>query len=294
MNAHSSHSGMQFLSVAEVAARLGVSRVKVREGAARGLIPFKRDNQSRLWLDISDLTGDVFGRAEGNVDQTALMNLIFDEIEELHEDVFSRSAEIDALSSIADRHADALDSAASQMEQDAGGKARLSELLARSLAHPEASEGDRGNARLADVSDRALSALEATGDRLETTLSQNVLFVALLESALEYAAIGKAAGATEAQVTGPTVDRALQMLDRAIGDAEKSHQSVARTGDMLDRALQAGERLKGQIAERDREIENKTATVEKVFEMSERAVALAGANGHAPRKCGFWQWLLGT
>jgi hypothetical protein len=122
---------MQFLSVAEVAERLGVSRVKVREGAARGLTPFKRDNQNRLWLDISDLTGDVFGRAEGYVDQTALMNLNFDEIEELHEDVFSRSAEIDALSSIADRHADALDSAASQMEQDAGGKARLSELLER-------------------------------------------------------------------------------------------------------------------------------------------------------------------
>jgi excisionase family DNA binding protein len=284
---------MQFLSVAEAAERLGVSRVKVREGAARGLIPSKRDNQNRLRLDLSDLTGDVFDRAEGSVDQTALMNLLFDEIEELHDDVLSRSAQVDALCSIANRQADALDSAASQMEQDDADKAHLSDLLARSLAHLEASEGDRGTARLADVSDRALSALEVTGDRLENSLSQNARFDALLERALDYAAIGKAAEAADAKAMGATADRALQMRDGAISDAEKSHQTVARTGDMLDRALQAGERLEGQIAERDREIENKTATVEKVLEMSERAVALAGAHEPAPHKRSFWQWLVG-
>ena len=293
MNAPSTQSGIQFLSVAKAAKRLGVSRIKIREGAARGIIPFQRDNENRLRLDLSGLSGDVLDRAAGNVDQTALMNLLFDEIEELHDDLHARTAEVAALSNIASRQADALDSAASQMDQDAADKARLSDLLERALAHLETSEGERGNARLADVSDRALTALEATGDRLESSLSQNARFDALLERALEYAAIGKAAEAADAKAMGVTAERALQMLDSAISDAEQSHHTVARTGDMLDRALQAGERLEGQIAERDREIENKTATVEKVLEMSERAVALAGVNEPAPRKRSFWQWLLG-
>ncbi|MEP3636046.1 MAG: hypothetical protein ABJN14_02145, partial [Paracoccaceae bacterium] len=147
--------------------------------------------------------------------------------------------------------------------------------------------------RLADVSSRALNALEATGDRLESSLSQNARFDALLESALEYAAAGKAAGETEAKAMGETADRALAMLDVAICDAEQSQQAVARTGDMLDRALQASERLEGEIADRDRKIESNTATVEKVLEMSERAVALAGSSDTSPRKRSFWQWLMG-
>ena len=291
MNPRSAQSGLQFLSVAEAANRLGMSRIKIRDAAARGLIPSQRDNENRLRLDISDVgKGDLSG---GKVDQAALMNLLFDEVEELSDDMRARLAEVDALRSIADRQADALDNAASQIEQDAADKARLSDLLERTLAHLEGREGNDDNARLADVSGRALNALEATEDRLENSLSQNARFDALLERALEYAAAGKAAGETEAKAMGETADRALAMLDVAISDAEQSQQAVARTGDMLDRALQAGERLEGEIAERDRKIESNTATVEKVLEMSERAVALAGSSDASPRKRSFWQWLMG-
>lgn len=275
MNALSTRSGLQFLTVAEAAERLGVSRIKVREAAACGLIPFKRDNENRLRLDISGVGKDAL--QGGKVDQSALMNLLFDEIEDLSDDLRARSAEIDALSDIADRQADALDNAASQIERDAADKARLSDLL-------------------------------------ELTLSQNARFDALLERALEYAAAGKAAGESDARAMGDTADRAMAMLDKAIGGAEKSRQAtdralqmldvavggaeqsqqaVVRTGDMLDRALQAGERLEGEIARKDREIERKTATVEKVLEMSERAVALAGANDAPPQRRSFWQWLSG-
>ncbi|MEP1884992.1 MAG: hypothetical protein ABJJ12_07460, partial [Marinomonas sp.] len=219
MNAQSAQSGLQFLSVAEAANRLGMSRLKIRDAAARGLIPYQRDNENRLRLDISDVDkGDLSG---GKVDQVALMNLLFDEVEELSDDMHLRSEEVDALRSIADRQADALDKAASQIEQDAADKVRLADLLERALAHLEGSEGNDDNARLADVSARALNALEATEDRLESSLSQNARFDALLESALEYAAAGKAAGETEAKAMGETADRALAMLDDAIGGAEK-------------------------------------------------------------------------
>ena len=293
MNAHPSTSGLQFLSVAEAAERLGVSRVKVRDAAARGLIPSKRDNENRLRLDLSGLQAEALDGAGRRVDQTSLMNLLFDEIEELHDALEGRTAEVQALRGIADRQADALDEAALRIERDAADKARLSDLLERALAHLETGTQSGDTVRLADVSERALTALEETGDRLEDSLSQTARFDALLERALEYAALGRAADGADAAAMGATAERAMKMLEAAVSEAETSRRTALQAGDMLGRALQAGERLEQQIAARDREIETKTATVEKVLEMSERAVALAGAEAPTPRRRGFWHWLTG-
>lgn len=293
MNARSIPSGLQFLSVAEAAERLGVSRVKIRDAAARGLIPSQRDNENRLRLDLSGSTADALSGAGGAVDQAALMNLLFDEIEELNDDLRAQAADVAAFQGIADRQATALDAAATRLEQDAREKAQLSDILERALQHLETGDGTGDSARLADVSERALTALEATGDRLESSLSQTARFDALLSRALDYAAAGKAADAGDAEAMGATAERAMALLDAAMTEAETGRQAVERTGDMLDRALQVGERLEGQIAERDREIEAKNATVEQVLEMSERAVALAAVDAPPPPKRGFWQWLMG-
>lgn len=293
MTAHPTPPGLQFLSVAEAAERLGLSRIRVREAAARGQIPCKRDNENRLRLDLSGLTADDLERGGDRVDESALMNLLFDEIEDLNDDLAARRAQADAMRCIADRQAEALEDAADRMERDVLEKARLSDLLERALAHLEAGGGVGENARLADVSERALSALEATGDRLEDSLSQTARFDALLERAMDYAAIGKTAGAEDVDAMNATAERAMQLLDNAIAGAEANRETAQHAGDMLGRALQAGERLEQQVAERDREIATKTATVEKVLEMSERAVALAGVEKPTQAKRGFWRWLTG-
>lgn len=293
MTSPSRSSGLQFLSVAEAAAQLGLSRVKVREAAARGLIPWQRDNENRLRLDLTALDPAKLTQKGKRLSQTALMHALFDEIEELHEDLGGRTSEVEALRDIADRQADALEVAATRMEQDAAEKAQLQGLLERALAHLEDTENNEGNARLADVSDRALTALEATGDQLEESLSQTARFDALVARAVDYAAVSREAGAADARAMESTAERAMQMLDTALYEAEGSRAAAAKTGQMLERAMHQGERLEQQIALRDEEIETKTATVEKVLEMSERAVALAAVDAPAPPKRGFWQWLMG-
>lgn len=291
MTNSSSPSGLQFLSVAQAAEQLGISRLKIREAAARGLIPSQRDNENRLRLDLSALDHIDFDKEGNQLNQSALMHALFDEVEELHEDLGARAAEVAALRDIADRQADALEAAADQMEKGAFDRKQLEELLDRALAHLEAPNQNSVDAQLAEVSDRALTALEATGDKLEASLSQTARFDALVARAVDYAAASKEAGATDARAMGATAERAMQMLDVALQEAELSSQTAQKTGQMLERALDTGERLEQQVAMRVQEIETKNATVEKVLEMSERAVALAGSEAPAPRKRSFWQWL---
>ena len=293
MTSPSRSSGLQFLSVAEAAAQLGLSRVKVREAAARGLIPSQRDNENRLRLDLTALDPAKLEQKGKRLSQTALMHALFDEIEELHEDLGARTAEVESLRDIADRQADALEGAATRMEQVAADKAQLQGLLERALAHLEDTENSEGNARLADVSDRALTALEETGDQLEESLSQTARFDALVSRAVDYAAASREASEADMLAMETTAERAMHMLDSALKEAEGSRAAAAKTGQMLEQAMHQGERLEQQIALRDEEIETKTATVEKVLEMSERAVALAAVDGTAPVKRTFWQWLMG-
>ncbi|MGI9493065.1 MAG: hypothetical protein ACR2QF_11765 [Geminicoccaceae bacterium] len=133
------NADQQFLSVAAAAERLGLSRLKVREAAARNLIPSRRDNQDKLRLDLSrrplpDLGDGAMGE---DAPPAMLMDLLFDEIEELHADLADAEMERTALRDLAGRQAEALDRAADRMERDAAQKARLSTLLDRALSAGE-------------------------------------------------------------------------------------------------------------------------------------------------------------
>ena len=55
-------SHLSFLSLAEAAARLGVSRLKLREAIAKGVVPARRDNEGRWRVDLTALPPDVTDR----------------------------------------------------------------------------------------------------------------------------------------------------------------------------------------------------------------------------------------
>lgn len=283
--------GLQFLSVAEAAETLGVSRLKIREAAAKGVLPARWDNEKRLRVDLTGITAEQIETSKKSVSQSALMDLLFDEVEELHEALLSRDAETDALKGLAERQAAALDDAADRMERDAAEKARLSELLARARAHLEREPAVQGDDRLTDISERALQHLETTGDRLESALAHSGRMDQLLDRAIALAETGKADGAEQTAAMGEATERAMQMLGRAMSEIEAGRHATARTGDMLDRALQAGERLEGKLAVREQEIKAQGQALDKALAMSERAVALA--NTAPPRKRSFWHWLRG-
>ena len=199
MSKNDTSRGQEFLPVAEAAERLGVPRLKVREAAARKLIPSRRDNQNKLRLDLSGTSLPDLRKAksDGDTPPEMLMDLLFDEIEELHADLADAAAERSALRDLVGRQADALDRAAERMERDAGQKARLSSLLERALNHLEA----------------GAAATDVTADRT-TTIERLEKEIAERERVIED--------------RNAAVEKALQMSERAVALAAETEVSVRK------------------------------------------------------------------
>jgi len=200
--------GDGFLTLAEAAERLGISRLKLREGIAKGVIAARRDNEGRWRVDLAAVPGDV-KRAENGVsaDPADLMGALFDEIEELGADL-AQSQEMTArLTALAGTQADMID--------------RLTGIV-------EARTAERD--RLGDIAGKALTAAEEAETR-----------------------------AARLQVTA---DRALGLLDRAAGTLEGVKDEIAR--------------LSAESAEKDRQIADHGARLERLFALSEEALAKAG------------------
>ena len=280
MPADKTSPGLQFLSVAEAAARLGLSRLKIREAAARGLLPAQRDNQGQLRVSLAGLTGAQLDLSGQGIDGAALMGLLFDEVEELHEALLIGEAEIEALKALAARQAQALDQAAERIEQDAAEKSRLVDLLARALDHLEAQPGPQREQKLARLSERALQHLETTGEQLESAVAQSGRFDQLLARAVALAEASKAEGADKAAALGEAVERAMVILERA---------------------LAAGGWLEEKLAAKDQEMKAQDRALAQAISVSERALALAGGKPSQRRSPwqgfwqghwqGFWQWV---
>ncbi|MEM9552540.1 MAG: hypothetical protein AAGA05_15270, partial [Pseudomonadota bacterium] len=228
--------GWQFLTVADAAHELELPRLRVRELAARGFLPARRDNNGLLRVDIPDgWARPDAGPIEDKLKPEALVSLLFDEIEELQSDAVDRGAEIAALQDIAARQASALDRAEMAIADAEQKQNRLSGLLDRALEHLEDSAAR--DAPRFNVSDRALA-------QLDTGLDQLSRFDDLLSRAVALAETRPADGARALD----TADRAFAMLDQALAEAEARQQEARRAEQMLDRALTAGEQMQTWIS----------------------------------------------
>lgn len=263
----------QFLTVAEAAARLGQSRLRVREAAARGVLVSRRDNEGRLRVDVPEGARLDEGWPEGGtLEPDALVGFLFDEIEELKEAESEQAALIATLSGLVERQGTALDKADAALTEGAAKQARLSGMLDRALGHLETQTARAEG--FADLSGRTLARLEETGAAFEQSEAQKARLEALLDRAM---ALGERSGGA-----GQAAERAFDLLDQALGRAEAEQASAARTGDLLGRAMAATEQAEAEIArQKDR--------IETALSLSERAVAAA-----KPRvRRGFWDWLTG-
>jgi methyl-accepting chemotaxis protein len=195
-----------FLPVAEAAARLGISRVKLREIAAKGLLPARRDNQGRLRVDLTGAPADLPARAAGiAAAPEALMGALFDEIEELSADLEESHALTGRLDGVLAAQGAALDRAVAALEQRTAERDGLAAVAARALSVAEEAEG-RATA-LRAVTDRAMQALDRTTAALETALAETQ---ALRSQAADH----------QQQITG--------QLDRLFTLSEKALEAAAR------------------------------------------------------------------
>lgn len=276
--------GTGFLTVAEAAERLGQSRLRVREAAARGILTSRRDNEGRLRVDIPKKLKTLSGE---DLSPDAIIGFLFDELEELEASNAEKDAQIAALGSLSGRQADALDQAAQALDTAEARQDKLSDMLNRALLHFE--QQDDEQTRMAQVSGRALDRLEQVGDDLEQSLGQTQRFDALLERALTLAATQTGTG------LAPAADRAFDMLETAIARAEAAQSAHSQSEALLARALSTGERLQTQITQQETTIAAQEKTVESAIAMSERALAAASAATETPpKKRGFFRWLFGV
>lgn len=170
-----------FLPLSEAAARLGVSRLRLREAIARGVVPARRDNEGRWRADLSSAPADM-AAATGDrpAAPEALIEALFDEIEELAAERAASEAERDRLAGLVAAQADALDRAVAAAEAQADEVQRLRAVTDGAL---DAAEGAASRAEamqaaaeramaLAERSGAALAAAQAEAARLEDGLRE--------------------------------------------------------------------------------------------------------------------------
>jgi methyl-accepting chemotaxis protein len=160
-------SRTSFLPLAEAAARLGVSRLKLREAAAKGVIPARRDNQGRLRVDLDAAPGDLAAAAADRPAKPGdLMEALFDEIEELSGELEDSAAMRDRLAALVEAQDAALSRATAALEAATSDRDRLAGLAGRALEAAE--EAEVRAAKLGEMSARSLEMLERATGALES------------------------------------------------------------------------------------------------------------------------------
>jgi tetratricopeptide (TPR) repeat protein len=278
--------GYQFLPVGEAAFILGISRVRLREAVAKGIIPAQRDNQGRVRVDISRATADLARQlAETSIDPSALIDALFDEVEELQAILQEREASIGQMEDLIQRQDKALQQTVELLEQVMRRSAGPAIFPART-AGPQPGEGT-----LTEISDRALAMLDEVTDKLEASLEQNRRYQQLIDRAMAFSdAWANATEGKAAQMAG-AADKAIELLERALQEGEAKHHATQKLGGMVDRALAAGAVLETEVVEARDKLGKQEKLVGQVLEMSERAVNLA--NGTKVPRRSFLAWLTG-
>lgn len=155
-----------FLPLAEAARRLGLSRLKLREAIARGVVAARRDNEGRLRIDLTSVPADLRGAmAAAPVAPEALMGALFDEIEDLSGDLEQANDTTDRMVRLAGAQADALERAARALESATAERDRLGEIAGRALAAAE--QAETRAAALSATTARALDLLDRSGRMME-------------------------------------------------------------------------------------------------------------------------------
>jgi methyl-accepting chemotaxis protein len=158
--------GDGFLTLAEAAGRLGISRLKLREGIAKGVISARRDNEGRWRVDLGALPADVKRAVNGvAADPADLMGALFDEIEELAADLAQSQEVVGRLTALAGTQSEMIERLTGIVETRTAERDRLGEIAGKALGAAE--EAESRAARLQSTADRALGLLDRAAGTLE-------------------------------------------------------------------------------------------------------------------------------
>ena len=205
-----------WLSLDEAAKRLQVSRLRLREGIAAGAIRAQRDNRG-FWRIILDSGAENLrnGPPDTAPDPAGLVELLFDEIEEINASLAERDGQVERLTALLSRHEALLEKtlrlaeSTSSRETDAkrleGLAMRSDALVERAIDSLEKKDSDLS--RMSGLMDRALSTVAALDAEItrqsELTRKHHVLLerlFAVAQASVERMAGGGPAGGVLSRV----------------------------------------------------------------------------------------------
>jgi len=154
-----------FMSIGEVAAVFGVSRLRVREAIAEGLLEARRDNEGcwRVHCDTVNASRNAIATRRGQPAASTLIEILFDEVEELQSEMVSKDRHIERLDELLHRQHQISEYAVEVAERKGGGSP----------------------AQVQAVADRAIELLESAVDRLERNRVEMDRMTALLDRAFD-------------------------------------------------------------------------------------------------------------
>jgi uncharacterized coiled-coil protein SlyX len=217
-----------WLSLDDAAARIGLSRLRMREAIAAGLVEARRDNQGSWRVSLGDDFPQTKARLEAaRIAPGALVDLLFDEIEDAALTLAERDSTIERLNALAARQQAIIERALALSEEPASVeigaiRERLAKLNDRSvqlietaLARLVARDGDVS--KLGGLLDRAL----ATIGGLEDEVTRQTGVVARQKGLLDR--LFALANVRLDRLTGPE-GRSRGLLDRLRGRLSGSRE----------------------------------------------------------------------
>ena len=197
--------GETWISLDEAARRLGVSRLRLREAIAAGALTAGRDNHGFWRVSLDDEAGAMRRIATVRAQPHELVELLFDEIEEMAARLSERDDDVARLMSLVERQQALLDRALHRAEE--GNAADM----------PASAE------RLAALQERSHALIGRAMSELETRDTELAKVTGLLDRAMD------AAGALDVEVARQTdvAQRQRALIDRLFALAQTSLERIA-------------------------------------------------------------------
>ncbi|MGI9350049.1 MAG: hypothetical protein ACR2O3_00685 [Rhizobiaceae bacterium] len=236
---------LNFLTVEEAAEKLGISRIRARESVLHGLTPARRDNQGRLRIDLSQVSSlQAIGlelEARGSIDETEILDLLFDELEELQETVDQKNSDIHHLSQFVERQAMAIRNTEKLLDRQEQQQLQILELLNRCLAQLE--QGASRTEKFQRIAQQAIDLLERSEEELASRTYQRQELERLLSGSMAVSEIAVETSARTNKQLSKKLEAALDSADKALQSTEASDEKLRESQALLDRAVTIGERL---------------------------------------------------
>jgi hypothetical protein len=255
------------VGVAEAAAHLGISTLRVRHHLKTGALKGYRDNRGHWQVRIDG--GDVASGPSHELSPETLTDMLVDELLEAKDRIDEQDQAIDRLRGIVERQQKLLDRT-------------LARLEALSAATPGTDTADR----LRNTLDRVIALLETSLQQHEAANARAERFRGMMERAIQLLEKvepeARTAAAHDGRIAG-ALDKAMDVGAKAVEHAEISTHHAAQLDGMLERALAVAEHNVQTQNETERRLAGRDALLERSFALIEQASA-RGRGGVAARR----------